>query len=114
MHELSIALSLLDVVAEEARRHGDVRVLAVHLELGPLAGIVKETLVSAFELAREGSAFVDTQLIIEETPLLGQCPSCQTVRPLVSVQELCCIECGTSTPEVTSGRQLNVIAMEIQ
>ena len=53
MHELSIALSLLDLVEEEAERRG-VRVAAVHVRLGPLSGVVRDALVSAFELAREG------------------------------------------------------------
>jgi Zn finger protein HypA/HybF involved in hydrogenase expression len=41
MHELSIALGILDVAGEEAQRHGG-RVAAIHLKLGPLAGVVKE------------------------------------------------------------------------
>jgi hydrogenase nickel incorporation protein HypA/HybF len=54
MHELSIALSILDVATEEAARRSG-RVLAVHLKLGPLAGVVKEALLSAYDLAREGT-----------------------------------------------------------
>ncbi len=55
MHELSIALSILDIAEEEA---GDRvgRVAAVHLKLGPLSGVVKEALLSAYDLAREGTA----------------------------------------------------------
>ena len=48
MHELSIALSLLDQVAEEAERRGGVQVHAIHLRLGPLSGVVKEALLSAY------------------------------------------------------------------
>jgi hydrogenase nickel incorporation protein HypA/HybF len=55
MHELSIALSIIDAACEEAERHAGARVVAVHLKLGPLSGVVKEALVSAYELAREGS-----------------------------------------------------------
>jgi hydrogenase nickel incorporation protein HypA/HybF len=35
MHELSIALSIVDMAEEEAQRH-EARVSAVHLRLGPL------------------------------------------------------------------------------
>ena len=45
MHELSIALALVEMAAEEAERHG-ARVVAVHLRLGPLSGVVKEALLS--------------------------------------------------------------------
>src|SRR5439155_7885623 len=65
MHELSIALSILDIVAEEAERRNGARVLAVHLRLGPLSGVVKESLRSAYELAREGSGFEGSELFIE-------------------------------------------------
>ena len=55
MHELSIAMSILDLAGEEVERQGGGRVVAIHLRLGPLAGVVKTALCSAFELAREAS-----------------------------------------------------------
>jgi hydrogenase nickel incorporation protein HypA/HybF len=114
MHELSIALSLMELVTEEAERQGGVRVLAIHLKLGPLAGVIKEALLSAYELAREGSPLAETQLIIEEAPLLAQCPTCQTTRAVASVQQLCCVECGTPTVQLVSGRELEIVALEVQ
>ncbi len=114
MHELSIALSLLDLAAEEAERHQASRVVAIHLRLGPLAGVVKEALLSAYELAREGSALPTAELVIEETPLVALCPACAGPRTLASSQLLCCPDCGTPTPEVISGRELEVRALEIE
>ena len=55
MHELSIALGIVDIAEEESDRRGGVAVLSVHIKLGPLSGVVKEALTSAYELAREGS-----------------------------------------------------------
>jgi hydrogenase nickel incorporation protein HypA/HybF len=112
MHELSIALSILDCVAEEAQRHGRPRVVAVHLKLGPLCGVVKESLVSAFELAREQTPFATTRLLVEDVPLVAWCPSCSAERG-VDVQQLCCPVCTTPTPEVVRGRELEVVALEI-
>jgi hydrogenase nickel incorporation protein HypA/HybF len=113
MHELSIALSILEMAQEEAGRHGNVQVQGIHLKLGPLSGVVKEALVSAFDLAREGSPLANAQLKIEETPLLGHCPTCRTTNAIVSMQELCCTKCGTPTPEIVSGREMEVTALEI-
>ena len=42
MHELSIAISLLETAEEEARRQGGGEVLALHLRIGPLSGVVSE------------------------------------------------------------------------
>jgi hydrogenase nickel incorporation protein HypA/HybF len=114
MHELSIALSILDLATEEVQRHGAVRVLGIQMRLGCLSGVVKESLASAFELAREGTSFEETALVIEEVPVLVNCPSCRAKRAVVSVQELCCIECGTPSPDVASGRELELVALEIQ
>jgi hydrogenase nickel incorporation protein HypA/HybF len=113
MHELSIALSILDCAEEEAERRGGAKVFAVHLRLGPLAGVVREALVSAYELARETSPFPDSTLVIQDAPLVVYCPACRTERRPPSVQEIRCPVCGTPTPDVRGGRELEVVAMEI-
>jgi hydrogenase nickel incorporation protein HypA/HybF len=112
MHELSIALSIVDVAAEEAGRRGG-RVAAVHLKLGPLSGVVKDALVSAYSLAREGTPLERAELVVEEVPLVAYCPACAAERALAGPQELCCPACGAATPEVVSGRELEVVALEI-
>jgi hydrogenase nickel incorporation protein HypA/HybF len=114
MHELSIALSILDIAAEEAERHGGARVAAVHLKLGPLAGVVKEALLSAYELAREGSPLAGSRLVIEETPIVAYCPTCAADRPVVSMQCLWCATCGTPAAEVAGGREMEIVALEIE
>ena len=114
MHELSIALSILDLAAEESERHGGARVVAVHLRLGPLSGVVKRTLLSAYDLARESSATAEAELVIEEVPVVVYCPACAAERSAVSIQQLCCRTCGTSTPRVVRGRELEVTALEIE
>ena len=89
MHELSIAMSIVDMAEEEAARHHG-RVAAVHLKLGPLSGVVKEALLGAFELAREGSALADSTLIVEEVAVTAYCPACAVERPIESFPELRC------------------------
>ena len=112
MHELSIALSIVDAAAEEAERQGGGRVVAVHLKLGLLCGVVKEALTSAFELAREGSPLADCELIVEEVPVVAYCPACAAERPVASIQQLSCPDCGAPMPEVRRGRELEVVALE--
>jgi hydrogenase nickel incorporation protein HypA/HybF len=68
MHELSIAMSILDLVEEEADRRGNPRVEAIHLRVGALSGIVKEALLSAYELAAEQTPFAESKLVFEEVP----------------------------------------------
>jgi hydrogenase nickel incorporation protein HypA/HybF len=113
MHELSIALSVVEMAEEEAERRG-VRVEAVHVRLGLLSGVVKEALLSAYEIAREGGPLAEASLVIEEVAVLAHCPACQAARAVRSVQQLCCAVCGSPTSEVIQGRELEVVALEVQ
>jgi len=114
MHELSIALSILDLAEEQAQLHGGGRVAVIRLQLGPLSGVVKESLQSAFELARESCSMEDANLVIEEVPLVSFCPVCQVQRTLASARDLCCPECGAVTPEIVHGRELEVVSLELE
>ena len=113
MHELSIAMSILDVVEEEAQRRGNVRVEAIHLKLGPLAGVVKEALLSAFELAAEQTDLAKCSLVIEDVPISIQCPQCNAERPVRSLQAMYCANCGTPGFEIVHGRELQITALEL-
>jgi hydrogenase nickel incorporation protein HypA/HybF len=113
MHELSIALSLVDLAREEATRHTG-RVCAVHLRIGPLAGVVPEALLASYEMACFETPLEGSRLVIEEVPVVVFCPRCQVERPLDSVQSFCCPDCGTPTPRVEHGRELELVALEIE
>jgi hydrogenase nickel incorporation protein HypA/HybF len=69
MHELSIAMSLVDCVCEELPRVGpDVRLVSVRVRVGALSGVVREALAFAFDVAASDSGLAGVPLDIEETP----------------------------------------------
>jgi hydrogenase nickel incorporation protein HypA/HybF len=113
MHELSIAISIIELAQEEAERRGDVRVSAIHLKLGMLSGVAKEALLSSYDLACEGTALEGSELIIEELPIVVYCPKCELPKPASSIEWFSCPECGTPTPEILQGKELELAAMEI-
>jgi hydrogenase nickel incorporation protein HypA/HybF len=114
MHELSISLSIIELATEEAEKHGAVRVDAVHLRLGAMSGVVKESLLFSYDLACEGTLLKGSSLVIEEIPVMVYCPACGIETLPNSIQSLCCPVCETPTPQVTRGRELEVVALEIQ
>ena len=113
MHELSIAMSIVEMAQEESERRGGVAVHAVHLKLGPLSGVVREALCSCFEMACENTPMQGSQLVIEEVPVVVYCPNCQKRCALASMQLFCCPECNTPTPDVVQGKELEMVALEI-
>jgi hydrogenase nickel incorporation protein HypA/HybF len=114
MHELSIAMSIVEMAEEEADLRGGVRVNAVHLRLGALAGVVKEALLSSYEMACEGTPLQGSRLLIEEIPIVAHCPKCLAPRTLDSAQWFVCPECNSPLHEVIRGRELQVFALELQ
>jgi hydrogenase nickel incorporation protein HypA/HybF len=69
VHELSIAVSLVDAVCEELPRLGDrVSVRRVLVRIGPLSGVVPDALRFAFDVAVEGSPIAGAYLDIEDVP----------------------------------------------
>jgi len=67
MHELSIAVNIVEIAEEELARHGGERILAVHVQLGRLAGVAKEALMFSFSLACEGTVAERARLVIEDS-----------------------------------------------
>jgi hydrogenase nickel incorporation protein HypA/HybF len=114
MHELSIAMSIVEMAQEEAERRGNVQIQAVHLRLGLLSGVVKEALLSSYEMACETTLLEGSRLVIEEIPIEIFCPKCQAARPVQSIQWFCCLECGTPTGDIVRGKELEVFALEIK
>jgi hydrogenase nickel incorporation protein HypA/HybF len=113
MHELSIALSIIDGTAEEVERQGGGQVYAIHLRLGALSGVVKDALSFSWDLACEGTPFEASRLVIDEIPVVVFCPSCRVERHLASVQHFLCPVCGTATPDVVRGKELEITALEM-
>ena len=113
MHELSIALSIVDGVLEELDRQKPGKVEAVHLRLGRLSGVDKEALSFSYSLACEGTALANSRLLIEEVDIEIFCPVCGVDRPILSFPLLICAECGATGDRVLRGGELEITAMEM-
>jgi len=113
MHELSIAMSIVDTALEESQRRG-LQVSAVHLRLGALSGVVKDALLFSYEMACQDTALQGSRLIVEDVPVVVFCPQCQQRRALDSIQSFACPECDAPTRDILQGKELEVFALEVQ
>ena len=113
MHELSIAMSILESLEEEANARGCGSVEAVHIRVGGLSGVVPEALASAYELAAEATPFARARLVIEQVPIVIYCRACRQERQTESPRWFCCPECNTLSGELVSGRELEISALEV-
>jgi hydrogenase nickel incorporation protein HypA/HybF len=114
MHELSIAVSLVEIASQEAVRLGSERVVRVSLNVGALSGVFSDALRSAFEVAVSGTMLEGATLEIEEVPVVVFCPTCQSEQELPGLDSFRCPQCGTPTGDVRRGRELEITSLEIQ
>ena len=112
MHELSIAMSILEFAEEEAQRRGS-SLTAVHVKIGALSGVVREALISAFDVAKEVTSIEGCKLVIEEVPIVIHCVHCKQDCLIPSVQDLCCPACGRPAADFLQGRELQVVGLEL-
>ncbi len=113
MHELSIALSLIDGVVGHSDEFAGGRVEAVHIRVGPLSGVDRDALTFSYEAAIVGTELEGSHLRIESTPLVMLCPTCASERTLVSTQRLCCPECQAPAETFVSGKELELTSIEV-
>jgi hydrogenase nickel incorporation protein HypA/HybF len=113
MHELSIAMGIVDAALDESQRRG-VQISAVHLRLGALSGVVKDALMFSYEVACQDTPLQGSQLIVEDVPVIVFCSQCQQERELPSVQLFACPECGAPTMDVRRGKELELFALEVR
>jgi len=113
MHELSIAMSILDAVEEEAEQRNYSSVTAIHVRIGVLSGVVADALASAYELAVENTPFAQTRLVIETVPIMVLCPTCRAPRQVRSAYDFRCSECEAVSLEILAGRELDISRLEV-
>lgn len=113
MHELSIAMGIVEAATEEAQRRG-VQVSAVHLRLGALSGVVKDALLFSYEVACQDTPIAGSKLLVEDVPIVIFCEKCNGEKTLSSLQSFACPECGTPTMNIIHGKELEVFALEVE
>jgi hydrogenase nickel incorporation protein HypA/HybF len=109
MHELAITQSIVEMVTE---RVPDERVLAVHLTIGRISGILPDAVRFCFDLVAAGTSVEGAKLRISEPDGRGRCRSCGTESAFDAAPVVC--ECGAADVVVLSGDELTVTAVELE
>lgn len=114
MHEASIATHLIRALErriEEGEIAGKVR--GISLRVGRMTAVVPENLRFMFGVLSEGSELEGAKLEIEEVGIRGRCRACEAE---FDIQDICflCVRCGSAEIDITSGRELMIIAVEVE
>jgi len=113
MHEMGIALQIIDIATESIpAEHAGARVERVYLEVGKLAAVVPESLRFCFGIASEKTPLDGAELVIEEIPVVARCGDCNH-QWTIEQAAFNCIACNGGNIELLSGRELDIRSIEI-
>jgi hydrogenase nickel incorporation protein HypA/HybF len=110
MHEMSLAISLLDRVLAEAGTGGLLSVSQVTVELGALQAVEPDLLAEAFRAAALNSAAEGARLDLELRPAEAACLSCgEMFQP--SFQDYVCPRCGQANVKILRGKEMFLLSL---
>ena len=112
MHELGIAQSIFDLVAETIAPGDLAAVRVIRLTLGPLSGVERDSLEFCFSAIVEGTDLSNAHLAIDAPPLRGRCAACTTTSELAQIT-LHCPACGQAPLSLEGGDELAVTSIEL-
>jgi hydrogenase nickel incorporation protein HypA/HybF len=108
LHELAITEGVVDAVQQ---RLPDATVTCVRLEIGPLSGVVPDSVRFCFDLVAEGTNLSGARLEISEPPARCRCHRCGTEFAPDGPFPMC--RCGSVEVAVLSGDQLTITSVEV-
>lgn len=114
MHELSIALRIVESLNEELADEDNLTISAVTIQVGALTGLVPEALQFSWDMATENSKLQGSKLSIEWVDAAGFCPECQAERTITNLQSFRCPVCRSPIQQITGGNELEILTMEVQ
>ncbi len=113
MHEYSLVESLVSRVEQEARKRGALKIHALSVRVGELAGVDPELFQTAYDTFRAGSMCADAPLTLKRVAATWSCPTCK--RAIARGEILRCPECNVPAQldEGSDALTLDGIEMEV-
>ena len=112
MHELSLAMNMIQMIEEQRAVHGFEKVEKVHVSIGEFSSVVPEALEFSFSIASKGTSAEGAALIIRRVPLIMKCNSCSSefqTEPYLFL----CPDCGGTDLQMLSGNELQIESIEV-
>jgi len=107
MHEMSIALNVVEIACQQAVGAGADKVESITLEIGDLAGVMLDSLEFCFPSACKGTIAAEAVLKVDRVAGEGHCLECDAHFPVESFITIC-PECEQYRVEILHGRELRV------
>jgi hydrogenase nickel incorporation protein HypA/HybF len=112
MHELAIAQNILEIVQQSVPEEKAPWVRWVRMRIGPLSGVVADSLDFCFSAIISETKMPNARLAIEQLPMILRCKNCQNEFRTDDLAFLC-PACQGSSLELVSGKEMEIVEIEL-
>ncbi len=110
MHELSLAMSVMKIVEDEARKNDCNDVSKIEIEIGTLSGVEVETFRAAIDAALKSSFYQNVEVDLNVVTALSKCYECGAEFTPVYVMDHC-PKCNNFPTGIIRGKEFRVVAI---
>ncbi len=115
MHEVSVALGIVDELTRIAGENNAKKVLTVNLKIGRLSGIVTDSLKFAFDAIKADNPLIaSSEIVVNEVPLVYQCNECGKSFEASDIYFTACSGCGSNDLKMISGEEQHIENVELE
>lgn len=111
MHELSVAMGIVEIAEQEAAKAQIETFTAIDLEIGMLAGIEFDALDFAWPAAVKNTVLQNAERRIHKIPARAKCGDCDHEFPVQQVYDDC-PACGSYLKNIFQGKELRVRSLD--
>jgi hydrogenase nickel incorporation protein HypA/HybF len=113
MHELSLAMSVVDEVGQILAREKASQVLCISLSIGELSGVEREPFEFCFPFAAQGTPLEHAQLKIDTVKTAVLCGDCGK-KSTPDFPMLVCAQCDSSNIKIVAGQDFLITSLEVE
>ena len=112
MHELSLALEVIDLAQREAGKRGIVTIREILIEVGDLSGVEADTFQSALEMVVKDSVLENAGINLVRIPGTGKCSACSNEFKMKTRFDTC-PGCQCFASEITGGDDFRIVSLTV-
>lgn len=112
MHEMSMAISIIDIAIAEAEKAQSQTINEIEVEVGQLAGVMLESLSFCLEAAARSTMAESATFTLLQVLGKGHCSTCQR-EVMISEFPAQCNTCGGFGVSITAGTELKIRSISV-
>ena len=112
VHEMSIAMNVVEIATDTARRNKARKINRIELDIGALSGIIPDALEFCYESACKDTMAEGSELVLNIIRAEATCEHCGHAFQTSEMVSKC-PECGEMVFQIEGGKELRVRAINV-